>query len=112
MNGGTGPAETPVESYRRVIERLDHALVELYAARRLTVARLWEYKRRHGLPMRDLSQEREVVVRARRWGTERGLDPQVAEELIRWVMTHSPPSMSRRPDATTAPSPSVPLPAL
>ncbi len=91
MTGDAAAREPSVESYRRLIERLDRALLELYAARARTVTRLWEYKRRHGLPLHDPGQERRVVARSAEWARELGVAPAEAEALIREVMARSAP---------------------
>jgi len=91
MTGDAAAREASLESYRRLIERLDRALLELYAARVRTVARLWEYKLRHGLPLHDPGQERRVFARTAEWARELGLAPAEAEGLIREVMARSAP---------------------
>lgn len=104
MPGDAPLREPSVESYRRLIERLDRALLELYAARARTVARLWEYKRRHGLPMHDPGQEQRVIDRTAEWARELGLVPVEAEALIREVMARSAPRPPAPADPIDAPT--------
>ncbi len=99
MTGDAASSEPSVESYRRLIERVDRALVELYAARSRTVARLWEFKRRHGLALHDPGQERRVVDRAGAWARELGVAPAEAEALIREAMALSTPRPSAAGDS-------------
>jgi chorismate mutase / prephenate dehydrogenase len=74
--------ERNLESLRERIRQLDLELLG-HAAERVALARqVGELKRHQELPTVDYAQERVVLDRARAAAKERGLDPQVAENLL------------------------------
>lgn len=76
-----------VDAARREIRELDEAIIAA-AGRRVTVAReLAAHKAAAGQPTVDFAQERAVLERARRAGTEAGLDDGVAEDLVTRCIT-------------------------
>lgn len=75
--------EEELTCLRRRIADLDRQILDL-AAQRLETSRLvGEVKRRGGLPIRDFRVEVEVLGRAREQAGRLGLDPGLAEDLVR-----------------------------
>jgi chorismate mutase / prephenate dehydrogenase len=71
-----------LENLRERIRGLDLELVEKAAERVLLARRIGESKRRQKRSTVDYAQERAVLERARTAALERGLDPEVAEDLF------------------------------
>lgn len=71
-----------LQLYRQRIEEADRLLVEAISIRLQIVAELLSWKRREGLPTRDLDQELEVIGRARRWARGAGAPPELVERVL------------------------------
>lgn len=67
---------------RRRIRQLDRELIALAAERVRLVRRVGEIKREAGLRLIDYAQERRVLDAAAATAAERGLDPEVAQDLM------------------------------
>jgi chorismate mutase/prephenate dehydrogenase len=81
-----------LEQLRRRLTELDSELVRVLAARQQIIAEVGAYKITTGTPTRDYQREREVLDGARAQAAALGLDPDLAErimrELIRASLTH------------------------
>ena len=75
-------AEQDFDDLRERIRELDLELLSRVAERVQLARQIGELKRRQKLATVDFSQERVVLERARAAAKERGLDPQVAEDLF------------------------------
>src|SRR5690606_25781822 len=78
-----------LEELRRRLSEVDRELVELIAARQRIVADIGAYKIEHAVPTRDYEREKEVLKGARTQATELGLDPDLAEEVMRLLIRSS-----------------------
>jgi chorismate mutase/prephenate dehydrogenase len=74
---------------RREIAALDGQILDLVARRLEVCRRVGEAKRQAGLPIRDFRVEVEVLRRARQGARRRGLDPSLAEDLLRRLIAAS-----------------------
>jgi chorismate mutase/prephenate dehydrogenase len=81
-----------LEQLRARLTALDQELIELVAERQRIVAEIGDHKIQASVPTRDYDREREVLKGARRRAEELGLEPELAErimrELIRSSLTH------------------------
>ncbi|HEX9691831.1 MAG TPA: bifunctional chorismate mutase/prephenate dehydrogenase [Gemmatimonadales bacterium] len=75
-------AEQDFDGLRERIRQLDLELLARVAERVQLARQVGELKRRQNLSTVDFAQERVVLERARAIAQERGLDPQVAEDLF------------------------------
>lgn len=71
-----------LDEVRARIRQLDGELIALAAERVELVRRVGAIKRRHGLRLIDYAQERRVLDAAAATARERGLDPEVAQDLM------------------------------
>lgn len=71
-----------LDEVRARIRQLDSELIALAAERVELVRRVGAIKRRHGLRLIDYAQERRVLDSAAAIARERGLDPEVAQDLM------------------------------
>ena len=78
-----------LEELRRRLSEVDRELVELIAARQRIVADIGAYKIEHAVPTRDYEREKEVLKGARAQAEELGLDPDLAEEVMRLLIRSS-----------------------
>lgn len=81
--GGSEVRLKDIETLRDELTELDRHLLELVARRQRIVAEIGRCKQREGRPTRDFGRERVVLDGARRRATELGLDPGMAERLLR-----------------------------
>lgn len=79
--------EDELGTLRARISELDRQILELVAQRLDTSRRVGEAKKRGGLPIRDFRVEVEVLGRARERAEHLGLDPDVAADLIRRLIS-------------------------
>lgn len=85
-----------IEDLRRDLAELDRELIAL-VARRLELARaVGELKDREGRALRDFTQEREVLERARRTAEEVGVAPGLAEEILALLIRSSLATQERQ----------------
>ncbi|HEX7079978.1 MAG TPA: prephenate dehydrogenase/arogenate dehydrogenase family protein [Gammaproteobacteria bacterium] len=78
-----------LEELRRRLSEVDRELVELIAARQRIVADIGVHKIEHAVPTRDYEREKEVLKGARTRAAELGLDPDLAEEVMRLLIRSS-----------------------
>ena len=90
MNGaatvGTGdPAPSQLRDLRDSIDNIDAAIVHMLAERFRCTDKVGELKARHGLLPADPEREAEKVARVGQLATLTKLDPDFAEEFLRFV---------------------------
>jgi chorismate mutase/prephenate dehydrogenase len=78
-----------LQNLRDRLTAIDTALVELIAQRQQIVAEVGAHKINTGTPTRDYARERDVLEGARRTAAERGLDPDLAEDILRLLIRSS-----------------------
>src|SRR5579859_1647858 len=85
MTSDSSPRPLPV--LRAMIDALDHDLLQTAARRMALVAEIAEYKRQHGLKIRDAQRERDLLTdratRAEELGLPRGEMESVFRLLLR-----------------------------
>jgi chorismate mutase-like protein len=101
----TTPHDNPAASarlnqIRQEIEQIDIALVDLLARRLACAAEIGSLKEALGLPVMDPAREAEVVRHAAELARERGIDPELARDVIWRVI-----AQARGVQGTRAPAP-------
>jgi chorismate mutase / prephenate dehydrogenase len=74
---------------RARLSAVDRELMELVATRERIVAAIGDYKIETGVPTRDFEREREVLRSARAQAESLGLDPALAEDIMRLLIRSS-----------------------
>ena len=74
---------------RAELDRVDGELIALAAQRQQLVSRIGEWKSAQGRQLRDYAREREVLQRAADRATAHGLEPALAEDLLRRLIEAS-----------------------
>lgn len=80
------PVPSELAEIRRRIDELDRCLVVLLAERARLVEEVVHYKRGHHLPVVDRTREDEMLARIAGLAKEEGLDPRVAQQVLRTVI--------------------------
>jgi len=78
-----------LEELRRRLSQVDRELIELIAARQRIVAEIGAHKIEHAVPTRDYEREREVLKGARGRARDLGLEPGLAEQVMRLLIRSS-----------------------
>lgn len=78
--------EEPLVALRAQIDDVDQALLELLARRLELVTQVGEVKGRHGLPIYAPDRERAMIAARRTQAAERGLSPDLIEDVLRRCM--------------------------
>jgi chorismate mutase/prephenate dehydrogenase len=78
-----------LEQLRKRLNQLDRELVELVADRRRIIAEIGAHKIQNAVPTRDYEREREVLKGARDRAVEIGLEPDLAESIMRLLIRSS-----------------------
>lgn len=87
MSGGPeGGSEEPLAALRAQIDEVDTELMDLLQRRLDLVAEVGEVKGRHGLPIYAPDRERAMIAAKRARATERGLSPDLVEDVLRRCM--------------------------
>ena len=81
--------DVTLEELRARLTDLDRQLVTLVAERRAVSEEVARVKRATGHPTRDYEREREVILGVRTMASERGLSPELAEQLLRLLIRSS-----------------------
>ncbi len=76
-------------SMRASIDAVDHALVNLLAERRLLVAEIFAYKRRHGLALVDPEREAHLLAERTAFAEARGVPAMLAARVFRDLLEAS-----------------------
>jgi chorismate mutase/prephenate dehydrogenase len=78
-----------LEDLRQRVNDLDRQLIALVAERKAVSEEVARVKRATGKPTRDYEREREVIMGVRAMGEERGVSPELAEQLLRLLIRSS-----------------------
>jgi chorismate mutase / prephenate dehydrogenase len=78
-----------LEDLRQRVTDIDRALIALVAERKAVSEEVARVKRATGKPTRDYEREREVILGVRALATERGVSPELAEQLLRLLIRSS-----------------------
>jgi chorismate mutase / prephenate dehydrogenase len=78
-----------LEELRKRLSDVDRELIGLVAARQKIVAEIGAHKIQNAVPTRDYEREREVLKGAREQALERGLEPDLAEQIMRLLIRSS-----------------------
>lgn len=75
-----------LQQYRKKINQLDSRILKLLEERFAVVKKVGEYKKKHGLPVRNAKREKELVAAM----TEQsGLDPEFVKKLYKLIFNNS-----------------------
>ncbi|MCC5866021.1 MAG: prephenate dehydrogenase/arogenate dehydrogenase family protein [Wenzhouxiangella sp.] len=83
------PARTELDELRARLDRVDAELVALAAQRQEIVSTIGRLKQGVGRQVRDFRRERQVLDHVRRRAGETGLDPDLAEDLLKRLIDAS-----------------------
>lgn len=75
-----------LEELRQRVTDIDRQLVALVAERKAVSEEVARVKRATGKPTRDYEREREVILGVRALAAERGVSPELAEQLLRLLI--------------------------
>src|ERR687890_2469099 len=82
-------ASRPLPVLRAMVDALDRDLLQIAARRMAVVGEIAEYKRHHGLRVRDPERERELLADRVRLAEELGLPPGEIESIFRVLLRAS-----------------------
>ena len=83
------PDNVTLEDLRQRVNDLDRQLLALVAERKAVSEEVARVKRATGKPTRDYEREREVIMGVRAMAAERGVSPELAEQLLRLLIRSS-----------------------
>ena len=78
-----------LEELRKRLSEVDRELIGLVAARQKIVAEIGAHKIQNSVPTRDYEREREVLKGAETQARALGLEPELAEEIMRLLIRAS-----------------------
>lgn len=78
-----------IEQLRQQIDQLDSELVELLAKRQQVTKAVGEYKKEVGKPIYDPERESQLIAKRQELAQEKGVSPQLIEDLLRRIMRES-----------------------
>lgn len=84
-----------LEELRHNLSDIDRRIVELIAERQQVVGKIGQNKRNDGRATRDYAREKDVLDRGRAQAQELGLDPELAESILRQLIISSLASQER-----------------
>jgi chorismate mutase/prephenate dehydrogenase len=85
----SGDVDPRLKGLRDELDQVDGELIGLAARRQQIVAEIGRIKQGAGRQLRDFRREREVLDRVRERASKTGLDPQVAEDLLKRLIDAS-----------------------
>jgi len=86
---GRDPVDPRLEALRNELDGVDVDLIDLAARRQQIVAEIGRIKQGAGRQLRDFRREREVIDRVRTRAGQTGLNPDVAEDLLKRLIDAS-----------------------
>ncbi len=78
-----------LDALRQRVTDIDRALIALVAERKAVSEQVAQVKRATGKPTRDYERERDVILGVRALAAERGVSPELAEQLLRLLIRSS-----------------------
>jgi chorismate mutase / prephenate dehydrogenase len=78
-----------LDELRQRVTDIDRALIALVAERKAVSEAVAQVKRATGTPTRDYARERDVILGVRALAAERGVSPELAEQLLRLLIRSS-----------------------
>ena len=85
-----------LDSLRKRIDEADRGLLEALAQRMKVVDEILQEKASRGLPLFDSARETELLTKVARIAGQKGLDPILAERVLKEVINHSREVQTRR----------------
>ena len=85
-----------LNSLRKRIDYADHELLEALARRMEVVEEILQEKEAQGLPLFDSARETELLTKIAHLAEEKGIDPVLAERVLKEVINHSREVQTRR----------------
>jgi chorismate mutase/prephenate dehydrogenase len=82
----TSPAQRPLPVLRAMIDAIDHDLLAQLSRRNGLIAEIARYKREHGVRIRDLTREAELLADRRDRAGALGLSPEMIESMFRLIL--------------------------
>lgn len=89
QHGDQTTTEAPLAELRAGIDEVDAQIMDLLARRLELVGQVGEIKGRHGLPIYAPERERTMIAAKRALAEERGLPPDLVEDVLRRCMRES-----------------------
>lgn len=80
------PENQSLVDLRAKIDAVDHDILTLLAKRNTLVGGVAQYKRNHGVPIRDYTREREILADRRAHAAAAGLSAELTESLFRLIL--------------------------
>src|ERR1700757_4958622 len=81
--------DVTLDDLRRRLNEIDRQFIVLIAERKAVSEEVARVKRDTGKPTRDYEREREVILGVRAMASERGVSPELAEQLLRLLIRSS-----------------------
>jgi len=78
-----------LSALRETIDATDRDILRLLSRRAALIAEVADYKRHHGLAIRDAARESQIIEDRRNYATALGLSPNVIESIYRLIMWES-----------------------
>jgi len=78
-----------LDELRQRVTDIDRGLIALVAERKAVSEQVAQVKRATGTPTRDYARERDVILGVRALAAERGVSPELAEQLLRLLIRSS-----------------------
>src|SRR5262245_19382447 len=85
-NGNETATARPLPVLRAMIDAIDREMMQSLARRYALVAEIAQYKRAHGLLIRDFGRETEILADRGRRAEQLGLAPTLVESLFRLIL--------------------------
>lgn len=85
-----------LNSLRKRVDHADHELLEALARRMEVVEEILQEKEAQGLPLFDSARETELLTKIAHLADEKGIDPVLAERVLKEVINHSREVQTRR----------------
>jgi len=82
----SGDTSRPLPVLRAMIDAIDRDVLQLLARRNALVGEIAQYKRSHGVPIRDFTREREILEDRCHRAAPLGLQPELIESVYRLVL--------------------------
>lgn len=78
-----------MDAYRKEIEDIDHQILDLLEKRKKIVEKIGHYKKRRGLPLRDMAREGMMLAKYAGKAVDIGLSAVAVSQIFKTVMSES-----------------------